>query len=127
MTIPGVDEITAGAIVEEREGQNAGLSGRSRIGGSGKKETSTIGKNASQTGGAQDGTGEEEDYSFKDVGDLISRVPGLASEVSEYVSTSSGTFRLVIEGQAAGITHVIQAIAEVEGDKVRYLRWREDP
>ena len=139
MTIPGVDEITAGAIIEEREGRNAGMSrlggssatagssGRSRSATSGKTEASASGKGASRKSAGQGLADEEEDYSFKSVGDLIARVPGLSSDMERYVSTVSGTFRLVIEGQAAGISHVIQAIAEVEESKVRYLRWREDP
>lgn len=123
MTVPGVDEISAGAIIEEREGRNAGGTtlGRSTAGGA-----STT-KSASKTASKSALSGEEEDYSFKSVSDFTSRIPGLDASVAQYVSVNSATFRLVIEGQAAGVTHAIQAIAEVEGQKVRYLQWREDP
>jgi len=57
----------------------------------------------------------------------MSRIPGLDTGASRFISVRSGTFRLVIEGRSAGITHAIQAIAEIEGVKVRYLQWREDP
>jgi len=110
LTIPGVDEVTAGAIIEEREGAGTGT-GASR---SAAKKTS-----------ANDG--ETVDYSFTSVGDFMSRIPVSDSGVSAYVNVKSSTFRLVIEGRAAGISHKIQAIAEYESKKVRYLQWREDP
>lgn len=112
MTIPGIDEIIAGAIVEEREGRVEG--GAASLG----SHSATR-----RTNGSSD---DEEDYSFKSDGDFISRIPGLDSSISQYVSVQSGTFRLVIEGESAGITHRVEAIAEVEGSQVRYLRWRED-
>ena len=137
MTIPGVDEITAGAIIEEREGRTAGASAAGRpsaaIGASGKKAgevSAATGLSQSGTGSARSGlaTGvEEEDYSFKSEGDFMARIPGMDTGVSRYISVKSGTFRLVIEGEAAGITHAIQAIAEFDGKKTRYLQWREDP
>ena len=140
-TIPGVDEITAGAIIEEREGRNAGLSSLGKSSAAGRKSSTSSGSQSEKTGSSQRGSGssrsgsgtgvasgtEEEDYSFKSPDDFMSRIPGLDSGVRAYVNTSSDTFRLVIEGQAAGITHSIQAIAEYENKKVRYLQWREDP
>lgn len=132
LTIPGIDEITAGAIVEEREGANAGGSSTSRSGSSaaaGSRSSSRLSSSsraASSSSSAQ-GSSDSEDYSFTSVGDFMSRIPGLDSGVSAYVNVKSSTFRLVIQGEAAGITHTIQAIAEVESSRVRYLRWREDP
>lgn len=148
-TIPGVDEIVAGAIIEEREGlgvgasssfggasrglsargasssgassRTGGLSSR-RNGGTGTRESGSTGGGAAAAAGV-----EEEDYSFKSEGDFMSRIPGLDTGVSRFISVKSGTFRLVIEGRAAGITHAIQAIAEYDGKQVKYLRWREDP
>jgi hypothetical protein len=122
MTIPGIDEITAGAIIEEREGVNAGMTtlGRSAA-------RSSSGSSAGVSGSTATGTGDEDDYSFKSPGDLMSRVPGLDTGVSQYIDTQAKTFRLVIEGRSAGITHKIQAIAEFDGKTVRYLQWREDP
>jgi len=135
MTIPGIDEIAAGAIIEEREGRSAGVStlgrssatsGSSRT-GIGSSHSSSASKSGTASGSGQATGSDEEDYSFKSVGDFTSRIPGLDTGVSSYVSVNSGTFRLVIEGQAAGVKHAIQAIAEIEGSKVRYLQWREDP
>ncbi len=135
MTIPGIDEIAAGAIIEEREGRSAGVStlgrssatsGSSRT-GIGSSRSSSASKSGTASGSGQTTGSDEEDYSFKSVGDFTSRIPGLDTGVSSYVSVNSGTFRLVIEGQAAGVKHAIQAIAEIEGSKVRYLQWREDP
>ena len=142
MTIPGIDQITAGAIVEEREGRNAGAalsssrgatSASARTAGSSTKTAATSTqspstKTASSKTSASQGTAEEdEDYSFTSVGDVVSRIPGLDSKSTAYMSTSSKTFRLVIEGRAAGIAHKIRAIAEYENKQVRYLQWREDP
>ena len=115
MTIPGVDDITAGAIIEEREG--AGGSGTL----SGVRSTTGMARAATMA------SGQEEDYSFKTVADFMGRIPGIASEVEQYVTVNSATFRVNIRGEASGISHTIQAIVELEGDKVRYLRWREDP
>ena len=157
LTIPGIDELAAGAIIEEREGRNAGVSsldrmssasGSSRSGigstrtvtssgsglsagslrsGTGSTRTGTAAGSGTATGSGLDAASDEEDYSFKSVADFTSRIPGLDTGVSRYVSTVSGTFRLVIGGEAAGVKHTIQAIAEVEGSKVRYLQWRDDP
>lgn len=129
MLIPEVDEITAGAIVEEREGRYAGVStlGRRASRTSSTAATARGGGTAAAGADAAAATGDSEDYSFKSVGDFVSRIPGISSGVENYVETQSSTFRIRIEGVAAGITHTIEAIAEVEGSKVRYLRWREDP
>jgi len=114
-TIPDVDEITAGAIIEEREGMGgSGLLGGNRNVSSASRASSVA-------------NGQEEDYSFKTVSDFMNRIPGIATSVQQYITVNSVTFRLNIRGEAAGISHTIQAIVEVDGDKVRYLRWREDP
>jgi general secretion pathway protein K len=119
MTIPGVDEITAGAIIEEREGINAGMS--------------TLGRSVSRSGTGASGLrsgldqGDDEDYSFKSTADFMTRIPGLDTGVAQFVDTQAKTFRLIIEGRSGGISHKIQAIAEYDGKTVRYLKWREDP
>ena len=118
MTVPGIDEIAAGAIIEEREGFNADMS--------------TLGRSVSRSAGVTGSSGglsqdDDEDYSFKSTGDFMSRVPGLDTGVAQFVDTQAKTFRLVIEGRSGGISHKIQAIAEFDGKTVRYLKWREDP
>ena len=115
MTIPGIDEIAAGAIIEEREG--AGGSGLL----SGVRSTTGMARAATMA------NAQEEDYSFKSVDDFMGRIQGIDPGVQQYITANSWTFRLNIQGEAAGISHTIQAIVELEGDKVRYLRWREDP
>jgi general secretion pathway protein K len=127
LTIPDMDDITAGAIIEEREGR--GMGGMSRSTGtsatgsksSTSSKTTTSSKNTTGTGD------EEEDFSFKSVGDFMSRVPGIPTSVQQFITVNSSVFRLNIEGRSAGISHRIVAIAELNGEKVRYLRWREDP
>lgn len=119
MTIPGMDEITAGATIEEREGQNSGM-----YGPRGSSSVSSKKSNARSS----DSTAEEiEDYSFKNEADFMSRVMIKDPSIQQYITTQSTTFRVIIEGRAAGIAHAIQAIAILDGEKIRYLRWREDP
>jgi general secretion pathway protein K len=155
MAIPGVDDIVAGAIIEEREGVGVGAtasvrssargstrgaskdgarsatsagSSSLRSGGLSSRSASGAGsREAGATGSGAAAVADEEDFSFKSEGDFMARIPGLDTSVSRYISVKSGTFRLVIEGQAAGIKHEIQAIAEYDGKQVKYLRWREDP
>ena len=116
MTIPDMDEITAGAIIEEREGR--GMGGGSR----------SVSRTSSKSSKTATGTAtEEEDFSFKTVSDFMSRVPGIPTSIQQFVTVNSSVFRLNIEGRSAGISHCIVAIAELNGEKVRYLRWREDP
>jgi len=119
MTIPGIDEIAAGAIIEEREGVNAEMS---TLGRSMSRNTVSASGNTGST--TQD---DDEDYSFKSPADFMARVPGLDTGVSQFIDTQAKTFRLNIEGRSAGITHRIRAIAEFDGKTVRYLQWREDP
>ena len=116
MTIPDMDDITAGAIIEEREGR--GMGGGTRL----TRVTSS--KNSKIATGT---ASEEEDFSFKTVSDFMSRIPGIPASIQQYVTVNSSVFRLNIEGRSAGISHCIVAIAELNGDKIRYLRWREDP
>ncbi|MEI6644908.1 MAG: hypothetical protein WCP12_02585 [bacterium] len=118
MTIPDMDDITAGAIIEEREGRGMG---------GGTRPASVNSSKSSKTKTATGSANEEEDFSFKTVGDFMSRVPGIPTSIQQFVTVNSSVFRLNIEGRSAGISHRIIAIAELNGDKVRYLRWREDP
>jgi general secretion pathway protein K len=127
MTIPDMDDVTAGAIIEEREGRGMGGMSRSTSTSATGSKSSTSSKSST---GSKNPTGigdEEEDFSFKSVGDFMSRVPGIPTSVQQFITVNSSVFRLNIEGRSAGISHRIVAIAELNGEKVRYLRWREDP
>ena len=116
MTIPDMDDITAGAIIEEREGRG--------MGGGSRPSSATSSKSSKTATGTAT---EEEDFSFRTVSDFMSRIPGIPTSVQQFVTVNSSVFRLNIEGRSAGISHCIVAIAELNGEKVRYLRWREDP
>ena len=103
MTIPGIDsdELLAGAIIEERT--------------TGSRMTST----------SDVGT---ESKLFKDWNDLTTRIDGIPTETSTFLCYAPEKyFRIEIEGESGGITHRIEAMALVDGDSVRYIRWREDP
>ena len=102
-TVPGIDgdEILAGAIVEER----------------------TTGANMASSGGTV-----SESKLFKDWNDLNTRITGVPTEAEPYLSYAPEKyFEIKVTGEAGGISHRIMAVAIVESDKVRYLRWREDP
>jgi type II secretory pathway component PulK len=104
MTVPGIDgdEEIAGAIIEER----------------------TTGAN--MTASSDDSA---ESTLFKDWNDANTRIPGgLPSGCESYLSYAPEKyFRITITGESAGISHTIQAVAVIQSDEIRYLRWREDP
>lgn len=140
MTIPGMDEITAGATIEEREGVGYDSTGsKTRTGTSststtkGKSSTSTSSRTTTKSSSGSSGKSsdsdaeEEEDYSFKTVADFTSRVQIKDTSIQQYVTTQSTTFRVKIIGKSAGISHAISAVVMVDNDTIKYLRWREDP
>jgi hypothetical protein len=76
----------------------------------------------------------EEDYgSFKDFNDLQTRIQDktgqtIDNEASNYlIYAPEMYFEITIVGASAGITHTVKAVAMVQDDKVRYIRWQEDP
>ena len=76
----------------------------------------------------------EEDYGgFKDFNDLQTRIQQLTgndigNEASNYLIYAPETyFEITIVGTAAGISHTVKAVAMVQDEKVRYIRWQEDP
>jgi hypothetical protein len=104
MTVPGIDGDVdlAGAIVQERQ------TGENRL--------------TSYDAGS-------ESLLFKDWSDLNARIPGGVPSSSERFLTYGPKtyFEIKVTGEAGGISHQIKAVAIVEKDRVRYLRWREDP
>ncbi|MBQ9431321.1 MAG: general secretion pathway protein GspK [Kiritimatiellae bacterium] len=105
MTVPGIDgdEEIAGAIIEER---TTGANMMSAVSGD-----------------------SYESPLFKDWNDLNTRIPGgLETECEGYFSYEPQKyFEIKITGESAGITHTILAVAIVQQDEVRYVKWREDP
>ena len=76
----------------------------------------------------------DEDYGgFKDFNDLQSRIQQLTgndigNEASNYLIYAPETyFEITIVGTSAGISHTVKAVAMVQDEKVRYIRWQEDP
>lgn len=96
MTLPGVDEVVAGAIVEEREGT------------------------------ATDNTDTEEDYSYRDVNDMFARIPGLDPAIRQYVSTASTIYRITSVGDVGGVKKKVWCVANFNGKDLMILRWREE-
>ena len=104
VTVPGIDgdSLLANAIIEERK------TGANRI---------------------TSGDASAESLLFKDWSDLNARIPGgVPTEAEPYLAYAPQKyFEITVTGEAGGIAHQIKAVAIVEGDRVRYLRWREDP
>lgn len=98
MTLPGVDELVAHAIIEERERPPS------------------------------NSTGTVKDSGFTNVADFMTRIPGLEPTVGNFVSTGSTVFRVTAVGQVGRVTRRIWAIAEWDNGKrkLRILQWREE-
>jgi general secretion pathway protein K len=98
MTLPGVDDLVANAIIEERE--RAVSSGANGI---------------PETG-------------FKSVQDLMARIPGLDPTVVNLATTVSSVYRVTAVGQVGRVTRRIWAIVQWDGTrkKLTILQWREE-
>lgn len=105
MTVPGIDgdEEIAAAIIEER----------------------TTGANRADTGNEGDVTSTL----FKDWNDVNTRLSEALEATCESYFTYAPEkyFEVRVTGESAGITHAISAVAVVQEDEIRYVRWREDP
>lgn len=100
MTLPGVTELGADAIIEERE-------------------RSTY-----------DGAGDyAEDGAFRSVDEFMLRVGNLLddSTIRSFVTTRSEVFRITSVGQVDRVTRRIWAVVFFNGNVWRVLRWREEP
>ena len=100
MTLPEVDELVASAIIEEREGEGW----------------------IDDTGGDE----EEEDFSFKSVGDFSSRIPDAPPGMRGYISVDSKTYRIKSIGDVHGVKRTVWCIARYADKSLTILRWREE-
>ena len=99
LTLPGITEIEANAILEERNQPASGL------------------------------TSDEDDPSYKSVEDFMARVGDLLddSSVRNYITVKSQYFRVTCVGQIDRVTRRIWAVVFSDGKDFRVLRWREEP
>jgi type II secretory pathway component PulK len=99
MTLPGIDDLAAEAIIEERQR------------------------------GISTGMGKHEDGSFESVEDFMSRVGHLLDEpsVRNFITTRSEIFRVTAVGQVDRVTRRVWAVVYDNGRVWRVLRWREEP
>ncbi len=100
MTLPGVTELGARAIIEERE-------------------TPTY-----AGAGAMD-----DDTSYRSVEDFMARVGGELDDpaIRSFVTTKSEVFRITSVGMIDRVTRRIWAVVYTNGRIWRILRWREEP
>ncbi len=96
MTLPGVDEIAAGAIIEERDGMLLEEEER-----------------------------EEEDTSFKGVGDLFRRIPELDSAVRNHVVTGSQIYRITSVATVGSVKRKVWCVGSFNRNTFEVLRWWE--
>ena len=96
MTLPGVDEIAAGAIIEERDGLLLEEEER-----------------------------EEEDTSFKGVGDLFRRIPELDPAVRNHVVTGSQIYRITSVATIGSVTRKVWCVGSFNKNRFEVLRWWE--
>ena len=98
MTLPGVDDLVAHAVVEERERQ------------------------VSESANGIPDTG------FTGVPDFMSRIPGIDPTVVSQISTGSSVFRVTTIGQVGQVTRRIWAIVQWDSGrkKLKILQWREE-
>ena len=93
-----------------------------------------------QTGNQRDnlsgGAMDDDVGTFKDWNDLQLRVQDsigggsscIQQDAQQYLSYAPEKFfEVSITGESLGITHTVKAVAIVDNDKVRYIRWQEDP
>ncbi len=100
ITFKDVDDLVAGAIMEEREG----LSG-SRTKASDKKKEKT---------------------SFLSVEDLYARIPDLPQGVRGSFTVDSAIFRVTSVGNLGGVKKKIWCIVMFAGQQMNILKWREE-
>ena len=92
-TLPGVDDILARAIMEERD--------------------------------AVDENGDPDP--FKSADDLFARIDGLDPAISSRITVASSFFRVTSTGRAGNVEHRIWGVAYADGNRLRFLRWVEEP
>lgn len=97
-TLPGVDDLVANAIIEER---------------------------ARPTGDSANGVAVT---GFTSPSDFMARIPGLDGRVVGLVTTASSVFRVTAIGQVGQVTRRIWVIAEwnAAGKKLKIWQWREE-
>lgn len=71
---------------------------------------------------------DEEDTSFKNESDFMSRVGDLLEDqtIREFVTTGSEYFRITSIGSIGRVTHKVSAVVYYDGETLRILRWQEE-
>ncbi len=69
----------------------------------------------------------DNDSSFKDVGDLMTRVPGLDASIPDRATVHSDIFRVSSVGVFGPVTRSIRAIVHFDGTRLSVLQWHEEP
>ncbi len=70
--------------------------------------------------------GSEEDTSFKNWGELTSRVLDVPEEMKDLITYSSSIYRITSIGRVGGVERRIRCTAERDGEALRFLRWQEE-
>lgn len=80
----------------------------------------------SERRGADGLEGTEDDKPFKDINDLLSRVPVLDPGIGAHLTfTAAGRFRVRIAGQVGNLTHSVVCVLQLADKKLKVLHWFE--
>ena len=74
---------------------------------------------------AVDDDGEPNPFASPD--DLFSRIEGLSPAVADRITVNSQFYRITSTGRVGGVERQIWCIAYADGDRLRFLRWCEEP
>lgn len=109
MTLPGVDEIIAGAIIEERTQRS---------------DSTTSGIGRSEAMAVLDTIRES---AYKTEADFINRIPEIdGPQLRDLISVKSDYFRVTAVGRVGNTARRVWAILQVDGENTHVLRWREE-
>ena len=129
VTVPGIwqPSATGSAAFNEQDVSNATDIASSII---------EIRQTGNQRENLSGGVLDDDVGTFKDWNDLQNRVQDaigggsgyIQQEAQQYLSYAPEKFfEVSITGESLGVTHTVKAVAIVDNNKVRYIRWQEDP
>ena len=70
--------------------------------------------------------GTDDDMPFKNLADLLGRVPSLPSSVAERISfKATGRFSILARGKVGDVEHAVACVVSLAGKNLTILRWIE--
>lgn len=70
--------------------------------------------------------GTDDDMPFKDLADLLTRVPALPQDIGRHVAfTAKGRFTIQSRGKVGDVEHSVACVVSLEEQKITILKWME--